>query len=117
MPAHAPTTRPHLAVVLLLAVSAVMPHCAARASDGAPPEGRELAEAYCSGCHAIGSDDTSAHPEAPAFRTLDRLYPVEILQEALAEGIVTGHPDMPEVAWHPDTIAVFLAYLKSIQVP
>jgi hypothetical protein len=39
---------------------------------------------------------------------------VDELQEALAEGIVVGHPDMPEFELAPKQIAAFLSYLKSL---
>lgn len=107
---------PALAAVALAA--AALTSADALAAAGADVEkGRAIAEESCSGCHAIGPTGESPLPEAPAFRTLGQRYPVESLQEALAEGIVTGHPDMPEVAWDPDTIALFLAYLASIQTP
>jgi len=79
-----------------------------------PAKGRDLAFTMCGQCHAIGADDTSTAPEAPAFRDLQKLYPVESLEEALGEGIVTGHPDMPEVALEPDMINNFIAYLKTL---
>jgi cytochrome c len=78
-------------------------------------EGRALLEANCSRCHAIDRSDESQHPDAPPFRTLSRQYPVSSLQEALAEGIVTGHPDMPEFAAEPAQITAIIAYLESIQ--
>lgn len=77
--------------------------------------GHQLAETLCAGCHAIGPDDASPVADAPAFRDLGHDYPVEELSEALAEGIITGHEDMPEVVLEPDDIAAFLAYLKSVQ--
>ncbi|MDQ0316136.1 c-type cytochrome [Amorphus orientalis] len=89
----------------------------AAASPDAVAEGRALAIGNCGGCHATGLEDESPLAEAPPFRTLGWNYPVRYLQESLAEGIVTGHDDMPEVAWDPGTIGVFLAYLESIQVP
>jgi cytochrome c len=42
-------------------------------------------------------------------------YPVEDLAEALAEGLVTGHPSKPEFrfeAWDVDDI---IDYLKSLE--
>ncbi|MDN3719728.1 hypothetical protein QW131_12490 [Roseibium salinum] len=45
--------------------------------------------------------------EPPAFRDLSGLYPLESLEEALAEGIVTGHDNMPEFAFEPDDINAF----------
>lgn len=77
--------------------------------------GRLIAEAYCAACHAIGREDESAHPEAPAFRTLSQQYPVEALAEALAEGIMVGHPDMPEFVFQPEEIDHLLDYLISVQ--
>ena len=56
---------------------------------------RALVKENCARCHAIGKEGASPHPEAPPFRTLSSKYPVEDLAESLAEGIVSGHPDMP----------------------
>ncbi|MGR9105807.1 MAG: c-type cytochrome [Gammaproteobacteria bacterium] len=78
-------------------------------------EGKALAQRNCASCHAIGSDDQSAHPGAPPFRTLSARYPVSDLQEALAEGIVTGHPDMPEFEFAPEEVDALISYLQSIQ--
>ena len=77
--------------------------------------GRTIAEAYCAACHAIGTDDESAHLDAPKFRDIAKQYPVEALAEALAEGIVVGHPDMPEFVFEPEEIDNLLDYLISIQ--
>jgi hypothetical protein len=52
---------------------------------------------------------------APPFRTLHLRYPVETLDEALAEGIVTGHPTMPEFRLEADQIGDFIAFLKSLE--
>jgi cytochrome c len=90
--------------------------------DAAPPEtekdavakGRAILEANCSRCHAIGMDDTSHHEEAPPFRVVVTRYPPENLAEALAEGIVSGHPDMPEFVFQPAEIEAILAYLGTL---
>lgn len=78
--------------------------------------GKLLVEANCSGCHAVGRRGASPHPDAPAFRTLSQRYPLTDLEEALAEGISTGHPDMPEFIASPDQIAAIISYLRSVQV-
>src|SRR5262249_460886 len=78
--------------------------------------GHALLEANCSRCHAIERTGDSPHREAPPFRTLSRRYPVDWLQEALAEGLSTGHPDMPEFVFEVPEIDAILAYLQSIQV-
>jgi mono/diheme cytochrome c family protein len=62
-------------------------------------------------------DRVSASPLriAPPFRELHKRYPVESLEEALAEGIRTGHPSMPEFRLDPDQIGDVIAYLKSLE--
>ena len=78
-------------------------------------KGKTLVETNCARCHAIGATDTSSHPDAPAFRTLSQRYPVDQLAEALAEGISTGHPDMPEFVASPQQVDAILAYIGSLQ--
>ena len=65
-------------------------------------KGRVLVEQNCSRCHAIGKEGESTHPEAPPFRTLSSRYPIDDLAESLAEGIVSGHPDMPIFVFSAD---------------
>jgi hypothetical protein len=40
---------------------------------------------------------------------------VESLEEALAEGIMTGHPSMPEFRLDPGQIADFISFLKTLE--
>jgi cytochrome c len=77
--------------------------------------GKSLVERYCSGCHAVGRSGKSRHPDAPAFRTLSKRYPLINLEESLAEGISTGHPDMPEFQVGPNEISSIVRYLDTIQ--
>lgn len=77
-------------------------------------KGREMVEANCKRCHALGMDDKSPHANAPPFRLVAERYPSENLAEALAEGIVAGHPDMPVFVMKPEQIEAFLAYLNSL---
>jgi len=77
--------------------------------------GEALLTANCARCHAVGRSGASAHPEAPPFRTLSRKFKIEGLAEALAEGIFTGHPDMPEFVFEPDEVGAIIHYLQSIQ--
>lgn len=76
--------------------------------------GEELAQTYCARCHATGADDASPHPSAPKFRDLHRRWPVEMLQEALTEGLMTGHPEMPEFQFTSEDAAAFVTYLKNL---
>lgn len=89
-----------------------------RAGGGEPPDianGQTLAETRCAHCHATGRAGTSPVGAAPAFRHLGRKWPVENLAEALAEGIVVGHPAMPTFAFSPPEIDDFLGWLQAIQ--
>jgi cytochrome c len=87
----------------------------AEEESGLVAVGRELVSRHCSACHAIGADDVSRDPQALAFRTLGKRYPIESLEEALGEGIISGHPDMPEFIFESNEVGVIIAYLKSIQ--
>jgi hypothetical protein len=40
---------------------------------------------------------------------------VENLEEALAEGISTGHPTMPEFRFEPDQVNDFIKFLKTLE--
>lgn len=86
-----------------------------RADDGDLRRGEDLLRKNCARCHAIGRTGASPNKEAPAFRTLGQRYPVESLEEALGEGIVSGHPDMPDMSFDADEVGDIIAYLKSIQ--
>ena len=97
--------------VLLLLSGIVLAHQAA-AQDIV--RGKKLLTEGCASCHAISGTE-SPRKDAPAFSTLGRRYPVEALEEALAEGIMTGHPDMPEAKFDADDVGAIIAYLKSIQ--
>lgn len=77
--------------------------------------GQSLLARDCGHCHAVGRIDNSLDKEAPAFRSLGKRYPIESLEEALGEGIMSGHPDMPEFKYDANDVGAIIAYLKSIQ--
>ena len=78
-------------------------------------KGEALVKENCSRCHAVGKEGDSTHPQAPPFRTLSSRYPIEDLAESLAEGIVSGHPDMPIFVFSPHDVEAIIEYLNSIQ--
>jgi mono/diheme cytochrome c family protein len=84
-------------------------------AQDATERGRELVEWNCAGCHAVGENGRSPLAAAPVFRTLGQRYPLTDLEEALAEGIVTGHPGMPQFAFEADDVSAVIAYLEAIQ--
>jgi mono/diheme cytochrome c family protein len=97
-----------LALVLALVTPAL-------AISPAEQRGRNFARTNCAKCHSIDRFTESPLKIAPPFRTLHEHYPIETLAEALAEGISTGHPTMPQFQLEPDQINDFLAFLKSLE--
>lgn len=85
------------------------------AQDDVVAEGRAMAQMYCTDCHAIDTTGESPYPTAPRFRDLHLRYNVEHLAEALVEGIVTAHPEMPQFEFDPDQAMAIIAYLKSLE--
>jgi len=84
--------------------------------DPAVARGQTFAAQNCGRCHAIGPAGESPLAKAPPFRTLHQRYPVENLTEALAEGIRTGHPEMPQFdELDTEQIDDLIAYLKSLE--
>ena len=99
-----------LAAALLAAASS-----AAAEEPSSARRGGMLVKRHCGGCHATGAAGTSRHPAAPPLRELNRRYEPEALAEALAEGILTGHPAMPEFRFEPRDVRSIILYLNEIQ--
>ncbi|MCW5704309.1 MAG: cytochrome c [Bradyrhizobium sp.] len=97
-----------LAAMLFLTSSAL-------AITPAEQRGKSFVLTNCSRCHSIDKVSPSPLKIAPPFRDLHKKYPIETLQESLAEGISTGHPTMPEFRLEPDQINDVLSYLKSLE--
>ena len=95
-----------------LAVLMALGTALAQADDIA--EGKTLVELNCARCHAVDRTSKSEHGDAPPFRTLSQRYPIDALEEAFAEGISTGHPDMPEFVATPGQIGAILDYISSL---
>lgn len=77
--------------------------------------GQRFAQKHCGSCHAVGAAGDSPLKEAPPFRDFSKLWPVENIEEALAEGIVVGHDAMPEFELSPRQIADLIGYLKTLE--
>lgn len=77
--------------------------------------GEALLTRLCAECHAIGRTGVSPDTAAPPFRTLGQRYKIESLEEALAEGMISGHPDMPEFQFNGRQVGEAIAYLKAVQ--
>jgi cytochrome c len=107
----------HLILGAAFVFAALMPQATRSEEALSPPAQRGLVfvRANCARCHAIGKVGESPLRIAPPFRTLHERYPVDNLQESLAEGIVTGHPSMPEFRLDPGQVTDVIAYLKSLE--
>ena len=79
--------------------------------------GEDLAKRLCARCHAIDNASASPSEKAPPFRVITNRYSVWSLQEALAEGIVTGHAEMPEFVLNPDEINNLLTFMDTFTTP
>ena len=79
-------------------------------------DGRDIAEAQCSACHAVGTYGASPNGAAPVFRTVLSRYRADVLEQELIEGIRVSHP-MPAFQFNPQGVDALLAYLQSIQEP
>jgi mono/diheme cytochrome c family protein len=86
----------------------------ANALEPRAQRGYRFALTNCAKCHAIGPVGASPLKIAPPFRTLHERYPIDDLAEAFAEGIVTGHPSMPQFKLDSAEIEDLLAYLKTL---
>jgi cytochrome c len=105
-----------LAVVAnIVAIFVALPAKGEEVLSPAAQRGLVIVRTNCSRCHAVGKVGDSPLPIAPPFRTLHERYPVDDLQEPLAEGIVTGHPTMPEFRFDPGQVGDIIAYLKSLE--
>ena len=104
-------------VATVMAFASTAPELAKSEEAFSPTEQRGLVfvRTNCSRCHSIDKVSKSPLPMAPPFRTLHERYPVENLEEPLGEGIITGHPSMPEFKLDPGQIADVVAYLKSLE--
>ena len=85
------------------------------AQSPAAQRGLTFVRAHCAQCHAIDKISESPLAIAPPFRTLHLKYPIESLERPLAEGIMAGHPTMPQFRLELDQIRDVIAYLKTLE--
>jgi cytochrome c len=103
--------------ICALALAILLMGCTAQqpvASESLANDGREIAEAECAACHAVGRYGESPNAEAPPFRTILSRYRADVLEEELIAGIRVTHP-MPEFQFNPQSTDALVAYLQSIQ--
>jgi cytochrome c len=105
--------RRFFATILLFLSASV---AAAQTSDPqVAARGKDIVTKQCSRCHQVGLTGQSRLPIAPPFRDLMQRYPAEALEEALGEGLASGHPNMPEFVFDPDEVSAIVAYFASLR--
>lgn len=104
-------------VILALALGA----CAAQPGPSIEPtqadlarDGRDIAEAQCAACHAVGEYGASPVAEAAPLRRVLARYSADALEEELIAGIQVNH-QMPDFQFNPQGADALIAYLRSIQ--
>ncbi len=105
----------HASLVVLIPALLVASDIAFSQMSPAVQRGQTFALANCARCHSLDKVSPSPLSIAPPFRSLRERYPVESLEEAFGEGIVTGHPTMPEFKLDPGQISDLIAFLKSLE--
>jgi mono/diheme cytochrome c family protein len=101
--------------VILLVTTLLVASGRAQTMSPSEQRGQRFAITNCARCHSIDKVSASPLKVAPPFRTLHQKYPVDTLEEALGEGIVTGHPTMPEFRLDPGQVADLIAFLKRLE--
>ena len=81
--------------------------------------GQSIAEQTCLRCHTKFDGDPapdSTVADAPSLASFGLRWPLENLEEALAEGITVSHDNMtmPEFTLTPESIADLLVYMESL---
>jgi cytochrome c len=102
-------------ILAILIVSNIPTSIPAFADLQSVRRGKAFAQANCAQCHSIDRVTRSPRTSAPPFRILHRRYPVETLEDALGEGLSTGHPRMPEFRLDPGQVGDFISFLKSLE--
>lgn len=81
--------------------------------------GQSIAEQTCLRCHTKFDGDPLPDPAittAPALASFGQRWPLDHLEEALAEGISVSHDNiiMPEFSLDPQSISDLLSYMEQL---
>ena len=105
-------------IALIAAVAMLASACVGQQAEptrrALAEDGRAIAEAQCSSCHAVGEYGPSPNLAAPPLRTVLSRYRADVLEEELINGIRVSHP-MPDFQFNPQGADALIAYLETIQ--
>ena len=98
------------AVAIIIFYSALS---AAGNAWAAAQRGEALSQSWCSECHAVKPDQSSANPAAPRF--LDVAAEPSITEYSLRAFLKTPHPTMPNIMIKPDDMDDIVSYILSLK--
>jgi cytochrome c len=104
-----------LKLLTLAGLAALSLSLSARAEDVSLSAGRQLAISRCGRCHAVDRTGDSPNPRSPRFRDLGARFPFDGLKEALMQGMIVGHPEMPIQHLTAVESGDLVTYLRSLQ--
>ena len=76
--------------------------------------GARVFVANCARCHNLEKAGENPYAPAPPFRDIAKMYKATDLEEALVEGIVVGHPAMPEFEMTGEQAAAVATFIDSL---
>lgn len=103
----------HYVSALIAAALALLAGTVAAPAAENVAAGKALAERWCSSCHLVSPEQTSATTEAPPFATIAERPQEEI--EELDVFLAQPHPPMPPVNLSRQEIKDVLAYIASLK--
>src|SRR6266545_1471471 len=92
-----------IVIALAAFLSSASQSALAQASPAAQ-RGLTFVRVHCAQCHAISKIGDSPLTIAPPFRILHLKFPIESLRRPLSEGIIAGHPTMPQFRLEADQL-------------
>ena len=98
------------AVAIIILYSAL---AAGSDAQAAAARGEALAQSWCSQCHALKPDQSSANPAAPRFS--DVAAEPSITEYSLRAFFKTPHPTMPNIMLKADDMNDIISYILSMK--
>ena len=91
----------------------VTPATAQTANAQNVAHGRAIAKTWCSACHLVSPEQTTANPDVPTFSSIALRLPRDA--DVLAAFIANPHPPMPNLSLSRQDIQDLLAYITTLK--
>ncbi len=93
----------------------VMAGISATLAAGRVPEGRAIAERWCSACHVVSGSQDSASADAPSFGHIAAGLEEDADKASLELFLADPHPVMPNMNLSRQEVADIVAYIASLR--